>query len=146
MGTGTGTEGKREAGVGSMVRVTAGILRDGEKVLVCQRRRGGPFELQWEFPGGKMEDGENARDCLARELREELGIEAIIGPEVYRTLHRYPNGFAVELFFFRVEGFRGAPENRAFEAIRWAAPADLAGLDFLEADRALVALLAEGRL
>ncbi len=65
---------------------------------------------------------------------------------MYRTSHRYPNGFAVELFFFRVEGFRGAPENRAFETIRWAAPADLAGLDFLEADRALVALLAEGRL
>ena len=129
-----------------MVRVTAGIIRDGDRVLVCQRRRGAAFELRWEFPGGKVEDGEDPRACLARELREELGIEATIGPEVYRTSHRYPNGFAVELFFFRVDRFRGAPESRAFEAVRWAAPADLAGLDFLEADRELVTLLAERRL
>jgi mutator protein MutT len=129
-----------------MVRVTAGIIRDGDRVLVCQRRRGAAFELKWEFPGGKVEDGEDARACLARELREELGIEATIGPEVYRTSHRYPNGFAVELVFFRVDRFRGAPENRAFETVRWAAPSDLAGLDFLEADRELVTLLAEGRL
>jgi 8-oxo-dGTP diphosphatase len=129
-----------------MIRVTGGIIRQGNTLLVCQRRRGGAFELKWEFPGGKVEDGEAPEACLARELREELGIDAAIGPEVYRTSHRYPNGFAVELLFFRVEDFRGTPENRAFEAMRWAAPAELPGLDFLEADRELVALLAEGRL
>ncbi len=129
-----------------MIQVTAAIIRDGDKVLVCQRRRGAAFELKWEFPGGKVEDGEDPRACLARELREELGIEATIGPEVHRTWHRYPNGLAVELFFFRVENFRGAPENRAFEAVGWAAPPDLAGLDFLEADRELVALLSQGWL
>ena len=129
-----------------MIRVTGGIIRDGDKVLVCQRRRGGPFELKWEFPGGKLEDGEAPQACLARELREELGIDATVGPEVYRTSHRYPNGFAVELYFYRVESFRGMPQNRAFEDMRWAAPAELVALDFLEADRELVALLAEGRL
>jgi mutator protein MutT len=129
-----------------MVRVTAGIIREGDKVLVCQRRRGAAFELKWEFPGGKVENGEDPRACLARELQEELCIDATIGPEVYRTSHRYANGFAVELLFFRVEGFQGAPHNRAFEAVRWAAPADLSELDFLEADRELVALLAAGRL
>ena len=129
-----------------MVTVTAAIIRDGDNVLVCQRRRGSAFELKWEFPGGKVEDGEEPRACLARELREELGIEASIGTQVYRTSHRYPNGFAVELFFFRVEHFRGVPENRAFEAVRWVVPRDLASLDFLEADREMVALLSEGRL
>ena len=129
-----------------MIRVTAGIIRDGDKVLVCQRRRGGAFELKWEFPGGKMEDGEEPAACLARELREELAIEAAIGPEVYRTSHRYANGFHVELLFYRVDHFRGSPENRGFEAVRWASPAELPGLDFLEADRELVALLAGGRL
>ncbi len=129
-----------------MIRVTAGIIRDGEKVLVCQRRRGGAFDLKWEFPGGKVEDGEEPAACLARELCEELAIEAAIGPEVYRTSHHYANGFAVELLFYRVEEFRGTPENRAFESIRWASPADLPGMDFLEADRELVALLAAGRL
>ena len=115
-------------------------------MLVCQRRRGAAFELKWEFPGGKVEDGEDPEACLARELREELGIEAIIGPEVYRTSHRYPNGFAVELLFYRVADFRGVPENRAFESIRWTASADLPGFDFLEADRELVSLIAGGRL
>lgn len=129
-----------------MVRVTAGIIRDGGTVLVCQRRRGAAFELRWEFPGGKVEEGEDPRASLARELREELGIEATIGPEVYRTSHRYANGFAVELLFYRVSDFRGVPQNRAFESIRWAAPADLQGFDFLEADREMVALLGEGRL
>jgi 8-oxo-dGTP diphosphatase len=129
-----------------MVRVTAGVIREGGRVLVCQRRRGGAFELKWEFPGGKVEDGEDPQACLARELREELGIEATVGPEVYRTRHRYPNGFGVELFFYRVEDFRGTPQNNAFEGVRWAAPAELPALDFLEADRELVALLAEGRL
>ncbi len=129
-----------------MVRVTAAIIRDGGRVLVCQRRRGGAFALKWEFPGGKMEDGEDPRACLARELREELGIEASIGPEVHRTSHCYPNGFAVELMFYRVTGFRGAPENRAFEEIRWAEAAELGDLDFLEADRELIVLLREGRV
>ena len=129
-----------------MVKVTAGIIKDGERVLVCQRRRGAAFELKWEFPGGKVEDGEEQAACLARELREELAIEATIGPEVYRTSHRYVNGFQVELLFYRVEHFRGSPDNRGFEAVCWVPPADLASLDFLEADRELVALLAAGKL
>ena len=129
-----------------MVRVTAGIIKDGERVLVCQRRRGAAFELKWEFPGGKVEDGEEQAACLARELREELAIEATIGPEVYRTSHRYANGFHVELFFYRVERFHGSPENKGFEAVRWVSHAELPGLDFLEADRELVDLLAAGRL
>lgn len=129
-----------------MIRVTAGIIRDGGKLLVCQRRRGGAFELKWEFPGGKVEDGEDPRACLVRELREELAIEATVGPEVYRTGHRYSNGFAVELLFYRVETFRGAPENRAFQEVRWVAPAELPELDFLEADRELVNLLVAGKL
>ncbi len=129
-----------------MVQVTAGIIREGGRVLVCQRRRDAAFALKWEFPGGKVEAGEDPRAGLARELREELGIDATIGPMVYRTAHRYPDGYAVELLFFRVEEFRGAPENRAFEAVRWASPADLAGLDFLEADRKLVARMGDGRL
>jgi mutator protein MutT len=128
-----------------MVRVTAGIIREGDRILACQRRRGGAFALRWEFPGGKVEDGEDPRACLARELREELGIETTIGPEMHQTRYTYPNGFAVDLRFFAVEAFRGTPTNLAFEAIRWAAPAELPALDFLEADRELVAMLAEGK-
>ncbi len=127
-----------------MTVVTAGILRDRDRVLVCQRRAGGQFGLKWEFPGGKVEPGETPEECLRRELREELGILVEVGPEIYRTEHRYPDGFAVRLIFFGVLRHAGRPENRAFEQIEWARVSDLPRLDFLEADRELVDRLAQG--
>lgn len=129
-----------------MLMVTAGILTDGDRVLVCQRRAGGRFPLKWEFPGGKVEDGETPEACLRRELREELAIEAEVGPEIYKTEYRYPNGFAVRLLFFRIPRYAGTPKNRAFERIEWARPADLGQFDFLEADRALVDRMARGKI
>jgi len=129
-----------------MITVTAGILSDGDRVLVCQRRAGDAFRLKWEFPGGKVERGESPEECLGRELFEELAIRAEIGPEIYRTEHRYPDGFAVRLLFFRVLGFRGAPTNRAFERIEWARRGELSGYDFLEADRELVERMAGGEV
>jgi len=127
-----------------MVHVTAGILTDGDRVLICQRRAGSQFPLKWEFPGGKVEDGESPEACLRRELLEELAIEAEVGPEIYRTEYRYPNGFAVRLLFFRILRYTGTPTNRAFERIEWARCADLIGYDFLEADRELVDRMARG--
>ncbi len=129
-----------------MITVTAGILTHGDRVLVCQRRAGGPFPLKWEFPGGKVEDGESPEDCLHRELREELSVETEIGPEIYRTEHRYPGGFAVRLLFFRICRYTGTPMNLAFERIEWARVADLPHYDFLEADRELVDRFARGEI
>jgi 8-oxo-dGTP diphosphatase len=129
-----------------MIEVTAGILTDGERILVCQRRAGESFGLKWEFPGGKVEPGETPEVCLARELREELAIEAVVGPEVYRTDHAYPNGFTVRLLFFRVLRFRGTPRNLAFERMVWVSPRDLSTYDFLEADRGVVERMVQGEI
>ncbi len=129
-----------------MITVTAGVLTDGERVLICQRRAGSRFPLKWEFPGGKVEDGESPEACLRRELLEELAVEAEVGPEIYRTEYRYPNGFAVRLLFFRILRYTGMPMNRAFERIEWARRADLIGYDFLEADRDLVDRMARGEI
>jgi len=129
-----------------MILVTAGILTDGERVLICQRKAGDRFGLKWEFPGGKVEAGETPANCLRRELAEELGIEADVGPEVYRTDHRYPNGFTVRLLFFKVSGYRGVPENREFERFVWARSDELSGFDFLDADRDVVDRLARGEV
>ncbi len=129
-----------------MIVVTAGILNDGERILVCQRRAGDPFGLKWEFPGGKVEEGETPEACLRRELSEELDIEAEVGAEVYRTDHRYPGGFAVQLLFFRIIRYTGTPVNRAFERIVWARVPDLPRYDFLEADRELVDRMARGEI
>jgi len=129
-----------------MVHVTAGVLADGDRVLICQRPATAGFPLKWEFPGGKVEDGESPEACLRRELLEELAIEAEVGPEIYRTEHRYPNGFAVRLLFFRILRYTGTPVNQAFERIEWVRCADLTGYDFLEADRELVERMARGEI
>lgn len=129
-----------------MITVAAGILmRDGH-VLVCQRKRDGAFPLKWEFPGGKVEPGEDVRACLIRELREELAIEADLGPEVSRLQHTYPNGFAVQLVFFQIAAYAGELTNNAFEQIMWSERGQLTCFDFLEADVPLVAKLARGEL
>jgi 8-oxo-dGTP diphosphatase len=127
-------------------RVVAGLIwRDG-KILVCQRTRHQPMPLKWEFPGGKIEEGEQPRDALRRELDEELGIAAAVGDEVLRILHKYPGGNSVELRFFNVRDYSGELENRIFREIVWADPKDLPGYDFLEADERLVRDLASGKI
>jgi 8-oxo-dGTP diphosphatase len=127
-------------------RVVAGLIWKDGKLLVCQRTRHQTMPLKWEFPGGKIEEGEQPRDALRRELNEELGIQAVIGNEVARIRHQYPNGSAVELRFYDVREYSGEIENRIFRDLRWEQPAELPAFDFLEADRELVKNLAEGKL
>ena len=129
-----------------MKRVVAGLIVKEGKLLVCQRTRHQTMPLKWEFPGGKIEEGEQPRDALRRELEEELGIFATIGDELARIQHEYPNGGMVELRFFIVRDFRGELENRIFRDLQWSAPRDLASYDFLEADASLVKDLGAGKL
>jgi 8-oxo-dGTP diphosphatase len=125
--------------------VAALIVHDG-KILVCQRTRHQTMPLKWEFPGGKVEEGEQARAALERELEEELGIHATIAEEAARILHQYKSGSSVDLHFFVVREYRGKLENRIFRDMRWVRPAELPTFDFLEADLKLVADLASGKL
>ncbi len=136
-----------------MITVVAALIEQNGRLLVCQRRPTDRFPLKWEFSGGKVKRGESPREALARELAEELAIRGsgvVIGPELYRTRHRYAeHSEELELIFYSVSLPRGseAPaQNLAFEQIRWAAPAELLQFDFLPGDRELVALLASGAL
>ncbi len=129
-----------------MKRVVAGIIVKDSKLLVCQRTRHQTMPLKWEFPGGKIEEGEQPRDALRRELEEELGIVATIGDEVARIQHQYPNGGMVELRFFVVREYQREIENRIFKDIQWARAQDLGKYDFLEADLTLVKDLVDGKL
>jgi len=129
-----------------MKRVVAALIQKDGKLLVCQRTRHQTMPLKWEFPGGKIEDGEQPRDALRRELEEEIGVLATIGDEVTRIRHEYPNRTMVELRFFVVREYQGEIENRIFRDIQWAAPKDLPKYDFLEADLTLVRDLAAGKL
>jgi 8-oxo-dGTP diphosphatase len=127
------------------ILVTAGIIIRGQDILICQRRRSDPYGLQWEFPGGKVKDSEGLESSLRRELREELGIDAAIGEEVYRLRHRYPDRY-VEVIFFRVDSYQGDVANRVFESIEWVPRKELPGYNFLEADQELVGRIAEGAI
>jgi 8-oxo-dGTP diphosphatase len=138
---------QREIHAGGIVKqvVAALIFKDG-KVLVCQRTRHQTMPLKWEFPGGKIEEGEQPRDALRRELDEELGIEASVGDEVARIRHQYKNGSSVELRFFVVRDYKGELENKIFKDMRWADRSELPSFDFLEADLELVKDLASGKI
>ena len=129
-----------------MKRVVAGLIVKDGKLLVCQRTRHQTMPLKWEFPGGKIEEGEQPRDALRRELEEELGILATVGDEVKRIQHEYPNGGMVELRFFVVRKYEREIENRIFRDMQWAEPKELPKYDFLEADLTLVKELAAGKL
>ncbi len=121
------------------------ILRAGE-VLIGQRRPDQPMALQWEFPGGKIEQGESPEQALARELDEELGIKAIVGPRVTHIRHNYRHGGAVDLQFFAVHEFTGEIDNRIFHQVRWTKLEELTHYEFLAADRGLIRDLAAGKL
>lgn len=127
------------------ILVTAGILTEGDRILICQRHHSDPYGLQWEFPGGKVREGESLVAALARELREELAISAEVGEEVFRLRHRYPDRY-VEVVFLRVLSYNGQIENRVFEAIDWAPRAKLESYNFLEADQNLVRRIARGKI
>lgn len=121
------------------------IVREAE-ILIGQRRPDQPMALLWEFPGGKIEPGETPQQALERELAEELGIEAAIGPQVVRIRHNYRHGGAVDLRFFAVREFTGEISNQIYQQVRWVKLQDLPNYDFLAADLGLVKDLAAGKL
>jgi len=137
---------KSDSSVRSVRLVVVALILRGREVLICQRRADQPMALKWEFPGGKMEPGESAEEALARELDEELGIEAKIGSRITRTRHTYRSGSAVDLQFFAVHEFDGEIKNRIFNDLKWCDLTDLPSYDFLAADRGLVRDLAAGKL
>ena len=127
-------------------KIVAGVIRRGSLILICQRARGLTMPLQWEFPGGKLEPGEDERTALRRELREELGLDARPGAVLARIRHTYAQTGELELVFFAVDEFQGELggdfPNAVFEAIAWEPVSRLATYDFLPADRPLLELLA----
>jgi len=125
-----------------VVEVVAAVIERAGLILIGQRKPRGRHGLKWEFPGGKIEPGEESRAALTRELREELGIEARIGDEIERYDFNYSPGHVTRLIFFHVTEFTGEPVNLDFAHIAWVERSRLPDYDFLEGDVAFVRRLA----
>ena len=124
-----------------VVVAAAVVERDG-MFLLTRRLKGTHLEGAWEFPGGKCEQGETPEACLVREIDEELGTGIAIGERLLVTRYAYPER-AVELHFFRV-ALTGEPAPRIGQQMRWVPRAELAALEFPDADAELVRMLVAG--
>jgi mutator protein MutT len=121
------------------VVVTAAVVERDGLVLVTRRQPGVHLEGYWEFPGGKSHPGETLETCLARELREELAVDATVGREILTTTHAYPDR-RVELHFFTCE-LRDEPQPQLGQQMKWITRDELRRLPFPPADTELVELL-----
>jgi len=120
------------------VVVGAAIVHDGRVLAAC---RSAPAELAgcWEFPGGKVEDGESEADALVRECREEMGIEIAVG----RLIGMQPIAADLVLHVYLAEHLLGYPEPRQDHGeMRWLAAGELNSVDWLPADQPMLAAVA----
>ena len=129
----------------AIVVVAAVIERSDRRLLIGQRRRGDTSPLKWEFPGGKVRAGESNEEALARELREELGVELVKSATIWRVEHKYAEtATTVEVWFYAAEIESAEIRPTVFEQVAWVLPRELSQYDFLAANQELVARLATG--
>jgi 8-oxo-dGTP diphosphatase len=127
--------------------VAAVVEREDRRILIGQRRRGDSSALKWEFPGGKVLEGEGLEEALTRELWEELGVTVVKCREIGKVQHRYANtDEELEIHFFAAAIQEKEIQPRAFEQVAWVLPKELAGYNFLAANRELIAHLATGKI
>ena len=119
--------------------VSAAVIIEGPTVLVTQRKAGSHLAGKWEFPGGKVEAGEDPKDALVRELKEELGIDIVVGDIIDATFFRYPDR-AILLMFYQAALIDTSPPPAALDVadMRWITPKDLDTLDLPPADASVV--------
>ena len=121
--------------MGDRIRVVGAVAVDGDRVFVARRPPGGRHGGLWEFPGGKVEPGEADAAALRRELREELGVDAEIGPLIAVGADE-----AIELYCYEVR-LLGAPRPAEGQDVAWVTREALAALETPPADRPAVEVL-----
>jgi 8-oxo-dGTP diphosphatase len=115
------------------IQVTAAILIREDTVLIAKRKSDDRQAGKWEFPGGKIEDGESPEQCLVREMKEECDIEVTVGEHLWQSRHRYEHGI-ITLMAYRTYWKAGTISTHAHEEIRWVPIHQLDRYDFSPAD------------
>ena len=123
------------------VRVVAAVIRKDDKIFATQRGYG-EFKDGWEFPGGKIEEGETPEQALAREIREELNTEIQVGKLIDTIEYDYPK-FHLSMDCFWCEIMQGGLELKEHEAARWLSKEELYSVDWLPADVGVVERIEE---
>lgn len=118
----------------SITEVAAALIEQDGKILICQRPAHKARGLLWEFVGGKLEKGENGRQALIRECREELGVAVEVGEEYMQVTHAYPD-LTVHLTLYRARIVQGEPQMLEHADIRYIAPVQISQYEFCPADR-----------
>ena len=132
----------RQSTIGNrqLIEVSAGLVFRNGQLLITQRHADAHLGGLWEFPGGKREPGETFEECLIRELREELGIEIVVGDILESLTHDYPEK-SVHLKFFRCRWEHGEPQTLGCADFKWIGPAELDKYPFPAADARLLQVL-----
>ena len=121
-----------------IIRVTAAIIESENKILIAQRKANDNlFGGLWEFPGGKIEDGETPEECMARELKEELEIEVEVGTLITSNKHVYPNGI-FELLAYKVEHISGNFVLNDHDEVKWITIDEISKFDFPPANTPII--------
>ncbi len=122
------------------IRVTAAVIEREGRVLLAQRGREDRLAGKWEFPGGKIEEGETPEECLAREILEELGIVVQVGEFLCASRFDYDHA-SVEIFAYRCRWISGQLRQNAHQGLQWVLPGDFDGIDLVAADRPIAGRL-----
>ena len=124
------------------VRVSAAVVRSGDRIFATQRGYG-PWKDYWEFPGGKIEPGETPEIALAREIREELDTVVSVGRKLAQVEYEYPE-FHLSMNCFLCDVVSGSLTLKEHESARWLRAEDLGSVEWLPADLELIRRIAEG--
>jgi len=125
-----------------MKDVTAALIEKDGKILIAKRKKGSHLELKWEFPGGKVEQGETPKECLERELREEFGIITKTGKFIISSVFDYKD-IKINLMAYHCKYISGELILHAHEEIKWVSPNQMKNFDFAEADMPIIDKLLE---
>lgn len=124
-----------------VTEVVAALIRDGERFMICRRPAHKARGLLWEFPGGKVEPGETTEQALARECREELGVELAVGKPFMDVSHVYPD-MTVHVTLIEAAIISGEPRMLEHSDIRWITAEETSEYDFCPADTVFLEKLA----
>lgn len=125
-----------------MLQVVAAILRENEKMLICQRSSTDECGMLWEFPGGKVEEGEEKKQAIMREMREELGVEIDV-VDVFAETDYFFNGREIHFTFFNARIASGALQLNVHDDARWITCEQLGDFEFMPPDKEVLKILTQ---